>query len=246
MLLGVILYSPDQEIPKAILTMPMRKNSRLLPATIILTVLMTLLTGCAIMQKGSSEAEKTPADSNQPDTILAPNEVLTARTKSGLIKVEAGPYPMRIFSLEGARQGGITETGPQLQYDNSSRTLTFDGRPDVWVSDHGIKKLHYTEGHKNFSSTADARDWLQQQPLDYVYNNQGLAAGWQSGDEELQVAVWQLTVNGQNAVLPGSHNDRIATQSVDDMLNKKPEGWFKRHIVDPITRTFNSLWGDSD
>lgn len=183
------------------------------------------VSGCA--SHSPTQISQGDDDEMHPGTVLPANTRLSAKNRAGEVHIEAGQYPLRVFSWHGKRQGAITEL------DSHDKGLVFSGRPQVWEDRHGMARLRYHEGQKDFEDAEEAVDWLQDQGESLVYSSSGMALQWQPTEKMLDVRVLQITVDGDAPEdLDGADDEHIALKSLSDLEDEK--GWFRRYIVDPI------------
>ncbi|MES1954925.1 SH3 domain-containing protein [Salinisphaera hydrothermalis] len=170
--------------------------------------------------------------------VLQPGTQVVADTAEGHIKIEAGPGLRRVFDWDGMRRGVITKPREKRFAGESAKGLYFDGTPKVWKPAHGISKLRYEEGYRNFENIDDAMIWMQIRRLYYTYNNDGLVVGWKRKGDTLQVEVWQFTIDGQK---PTSLPDSKGTQIAEGPLKVEPQKMHP-HLVfaDGHTEPYNT------
>lgn len=171
--------------------------------------------GCALFSS-SSEPETASIPEDGPEVpsgntvVLSSGTQLTAQTAAGRIKIEAGPGLRRVFDWDGMRRGAITKPRKESFAGGEHKGITFDGTPKVWEAAHGITKLRYEEGYRDFDNASDALIWMQIRRLYFTYNDKGLAVGWKRDGDTLHVEVWQFTIDGKKPTsLPKSRDDRI-------------------------------------
>ncbi|MGN8159203.1 SH3 domain-containing protein [Salinisphaera sp. RV14] len=170
--------------------------------------------------------------------VLKPGTQVVADTAEGHIKIEAGPGLRRVFDWDGLRRGVIAKPRQKRFAGESAKGLYFDGTPKVWKPAHGISKLRYEEGYRNFENMDDAMIWMQIRRLYYTYNDNGLVVGWKRKGDTLQVEVWQFTIDGKKpTTMPKAQSTRIA----EGPLKVKPQK-MSPHLVfaDGHTEPYNT------
>ena len=211
-----------------------------------------------------TQGQPVPA-TNQ--AVLADGTQLIARSADGQIKIEAGPGTRRVYSWDGFRRGAVLKPRAQPFAGARGKGLYFDGRPQTWAPADGIVRLRAEEGKRDFDNMDDAKIWMQIRRLYYVYNDDGLAVGWQRAGNTLKVEVWQFYIDDKKPTeMVGAKDPSIATGPVRVVAQKPkrvlkfPDGhtepyttatahklngtsapgksnWFQRNITQPVEDT---------
>lgn len=149
------------------------------------------------------------------EIVMSPGMFITAMTSEGTIRIDAGKGLERSYTWEGATRS--LEMLPRHERWYGSLGLYCPGPGEHWKEHNGITRAVVEEGQQHFSSEEQALAWLVRRTwMSYVWRSDGLVVGWGKTLErrQLNVEVWQITINGQKPTkLTGSQDEKILLTS---------------------------------
>ncbi len=175
---------------------------------------LKVILGCIIVYAARADAD-VPESPQKPysytELVLSPHAILTVKTETGTMEIEALDALTRKYTWEGASRS-IRLTPRETRWQGSLGAYS-PGEGEGWENHKGITRAVLNEGQLNYASESEALKWLHLGMNHLmVYRDDGLAVMWSKDLDrhQLNVDVWQILINGKKPTqLSGSQNDKI-------------------------------------
>jgi len=170
----------------------------------MLIVLMTI-PGCQA---------QIPDVPSRNEIVMSEGMKISVTNQNGTMIITAGKGLQRFYTWAGDTRSVVM--WPREERWGGGLGIYFPGSGNHWKEHDGITRAVLEEGELHFKSIEETIEWLHHTGAYLVYNDDGLAAGWEKYEGAggtLGVWVWQIYINGQKPTkLSGSQNDKITVE----------------------------------